>query len=76
MVIGDSTGTARVSGFDEIGKQIFGYSANEFRKIRDNLNEKKMRLMAATNKEYRFLLLMKAERDTNTNSLREKIVLQ
>lgn len=56
-----------VSAFDEVGFEIFGQKAKIFREADEDkdhgIETKKKLLMAAQNKEFRFLLLTKGERD-------------
>nr|D8UYN9.2 RecName: Full=Replication protein A 70 kDa DNA-binding subunit; Short=RP-A p70; AltName: Full=Replication factor A protein 1; Short=RF-A protein 1 [Tetrahymena thermophila SB210]ADB03555.2 replication protein complex A largest subunit [Tetrahymena thermophila] len=76
--ISDSTDTIWVSAFDEVGQKILGVKGDVFRYADEDTEHgtetKKKLLMAAQNKEYRFLLLTKQERDQNGNA-RDKTVI-
>ncbi|KAL4509227.1 hypothetical protein ABPG72_018158 [Tetrahymena utriculariae] len=67
--ISDSTDTIWASAFDEVGQKILGVKGDVFRLAEEDtehgIETKKKLLMAAQNKEYRFLLLTKQEKDLN-----------
>ncbi|EGR32321.1 hypothetical protein IMG5_088090 [Ichthyophthirius multifiliis] len=76
--ITDSTANLYTQCFDDIGKQLFGFDAKEFR-IADNKNNielKKKLLSSCQNKEFRLLLLTQGEKNINDGVYREKTFIK